>query len=214
VPRPATTTTPPRAPSTSNRPVIAVPSRRDEIRAAALRLFATVGYRATTMADIGASVGIRGPSIYKHVPSKQQLLSGIMTETMEQLLAAQRAAIASTPDLAEKIRRAVRAHVRYHALHRFEAFVGNREIDNLDEPTRTLVLDQRRGYETTLRRLVTSGQRSGIFRVPSARFASYALLDMGMGVSAWFDPSGTHSPEELADLYAAMALRMLDLSSG
>ena len=36
------------------------------------------GYEATTMADIGAAVGIRGPSLYKHVRSKQELLASVI----------------------------------------------------------------------------------------------------------------------------------------
>jgi len=34
-------------------------------------------------------------------------------------------------------------------------------------------------------------------------------LDMGIGVSAWYNPSGSVSPEQLADTYAELALRML-----
>ena len=54
---------------------------------AAYQLFTERGYTATTMADIGAAVGIRGPSLYKHVASKHELLAEIMIGTMEQLIA-------------------------------------------------------------------------------------------------------------------------------
>jgi AcrR family transcriptional regulator len=47
-----------------------------------LHLFAKHGYQLTTMADVGAAPGIRGPSLYKRVSSKQELLAEIMTETM------------------------------------------------------------------------------------------------------------------------------------
>jgi AcrR family transcriptional regulator len=99
-----------------------------------------LGYEATTMADIGAELGIRGPSLYKHVPSKQDLLVQIMTGTINALLAGCRAAVATTGDLVDRLRRATEAHVRYHARHRLEAFVGNREIRSLVEPHRSLVL--------------------------------------------------------------------------
>ncbi|GGR59345.1 TetR/AcrR family transcriptional regulator [Streptomyces aurantiogriseus] len=69
-----------------------VPPRRQTvdaqaISAAALSLFAERGYRATTMSDIGAAFGIRGPSPYRHVSSKQALLGEIMIETMRALIA-------------------------------------------------------------------------------------------------------------------------------
>lgn len=189
-------------------------SRADEIRGAALSLFATLGYRATTMADIGAAVGIRGPSIYKHVPSKHELLVTIMLDTMDRLLAAQRAALASSSDPVEQLRAAVHAHVRHHALHRHETFVGNREIDNLDPTPRGQVLRRRARYERALRSAISNGIESGVFATPSAQLASFAILDMGMGVSAWYDPAGSYSPEQLGELYAGHALRMLGARAG
>ena len=72
--------------------------RGDEIRTAALELFTRLGYGSTTMADIGASVGIRGPSLYKHVASKHDLLAEIMTSTMDDLLAGFRGAVGTTTD--------------------------------------------------------------------------------------------------------------------
>ena len=65
-------------------------TRSEEIRLAALRLFAQRGYLATTMEDIGRAAGIRGPSIYRHYQSKQQLLYEIMTQTMSTLIAEQK----------------------------------------------------------------------------------------------------------------------------
>ncbi|WP_406497221.1 TetR/AcrR family transcriptional regulator [Streptomyces sp. NBC_01604] len=62
--------------------------RADVIRTAALELFTRLGYEATTMADIGRGVGIRGPSLYRHVAPKQDVLAQIMIGTMEDLLAA------------------------------------------------------------------------------------------------------------------------------
>ena len=185
------------------------PSRADEIRAAALELFATLGYRATTMADIGAAVGIRGPSIYKHVPSKHELLVTIMLDTMDRLLAAQRTALTSSTDPVAQLRAAVYAHVHHHALHRYETCVGNSEIDNLDPTPRGQVLRRRAKYERALRSVITNGIETGVFMTPSAQLASFAILDMGMGVSAWYDPAGAYSPGELGELYAGHALRML-----
>ena len=78
--------------------------RFDDIRSAALELFTGRGFRATTMADIGAAVGMRGPSLYKHVESKQDLLARIMTSTMEALLTGYRTAVASSDDPVERLK--------------------------------------------------------------------------------------------------------------
>ncbi|GAA3249920.1 TetR/AcrR family transcriptional regulator [Pseudonocardia petroleophila] len=180
--------------------------RAAEIRAAALDLFTRLGYEATTMADIGAAVGIRGPSLYKHVASKQELLASLMTATMDDLLAAHRVAVTGTDDPVERLRRATDAHVRFHARHRREAFVGNRELRGLVEPHRAAVLARRAEYEQCFRRLVEDGVAAGVFRVASAQLASYAILDLGMGVAVWFREDAGPTENEVAWQYTEFAM--------
>ena len=183
--------------------------RHGEILDAALELFATIGYRATTMSQIGDRIGIRGPSLYKHVHSKQEMLVEIMTGMMEELLRRQRAALDAGGDVRERLERITAVHVQYHAEHRYEAFVGHREIDSLEEPERSRILDLRREYESRFRELVQEGREQDVFGASSDRWASYAILDMGIGVSAWYNPGGSVAPDELAATYAGFAVRML-----
>ncbi|MGV0067531.1 TetR/AcrR family transcriptional regulator [Mycobacterium colombiense] len=184
-------------------------SRLDEIRAAALELFTIHGYEATTMADIGQAVGMRGPSLYKHVGSKQDLLAHIMVETMRTLLTLHRSAVSSAVDVTERLRRATEAHVRFHARHRLEAFVGNREIRSLIEPNRSEVLALRVEYETCFRQLIEAGIDDGRFQVASTQLASFAILDLGMGVAAWYRPDGEVSEDALVWQYSDFALRLV-----
>lgn len=190
----------------------ATSSRSADIRAAALELFTQHGYEATTMADLGAAVGIRGPSLYKHVASKQDVLAQIMIGTMEDLLAAHRSALA-IEDPAERLRRATSAHVRYHARHRLEAFVGNREIRALVEPYLGRVLALRDEYETCFRELVQDGILAGRFTVASARLASYAILDLGMGVAVWYREGGELTEETVVRQYSEFALGIVGAHS-
>ena len=186
-----------------------VPVTRATVRAAALHLFAERGYQLTTMTDIGAALGIRGPSLYKHVASKQELLAEIMAETMTSLIARQRAAVAAggPPDV--QLRRAVEAHVRYHATHREDALVGNREIESLDQPARTQVVELRRTYEHGLRAIIEGGCAAGDFATAHARLVSYAILDMGMGLASWYRPDGEYDIDALAYAYANLAAQMV-----
>jgi AcrR family transcriptional regulator len=184
-------------------------ARAEDIRAAALELFTTRGYRGTTMADIGAAVGMRGPSLYRHVSSKQRLLAQIMLGTMDDLRAAHRVAVAGTDDPTERLRRATEAHVRYHARNRLEAFVGNREIRSLEDPNRSLVLTRRAEYAQGFRTLVDAGAEAGVFQVRSRRLSTYAILDLGMGVAAWYREDGSLSEDQVVWQYGDFALRLV-----
>ena len=183
--------------------------RLGHIREAALELFTRKGFEATTMSDIGGAVGIRAPSLYKHVASKQDLLAQIMVETMDNLLAAHRTAVANVSDPVERLRRATEAHVRYHARHRLEAFVGTREIRSLTEPHRTRVLDLRAEYEVCFRAVVQAGVDAGVFHVDSVRLASYAILDLGMGVAVWYRADSEHPEDTVVWQYSEFALRLV-----
>lgn len=54
-------------------------SRRGLLLSEATRLFAERGYAEVTTEDIGAAVGIAGPSVYKHFGSKHELLNTVIT---------------------------------------------------------------------------------------------------------------------------------------
>jgi AcrR family transcriptional regulator len=193
----------------ADRGVRRLPVTREAVRESALRLFAERGYQLTTMVDIGAALGIRGPSLYKHVASKQELLAEVMIETMTTLIDRQRTAVdaGGPPDV--QLRRAVEAHVRYHATHREQALVGNREIESLEEPTRALILDLRRTYEHGLRAIIEQGCAAGAFSTAHPRLVSYAILDMGMGLAAWYRADGEYDVDAIAYAYANLAAQMV-----
>lgn len=193
----------------ANRVVRRLPVTREAVRESALRLFADRGYQLTTMVDIGAALGIRGPSLYKHVASKQELLAEIMTETMTELIARQRAAVTAggPPDV--RLRRVVEAHVRYHATHRDHALVGNREIESLEEPTRAQVVELRSRYEHGLRAIIEHGCAAQAFSTASPRLVSYAILDMGMGLASWYRADGEYDVDTIAYAYADLAAQMV-----
>lgn len=72
--------------------------RRDEILDAAARLFAEHGFAGTGVDDIGAAVGITGPSVYKHFPSKDAILVAIGQRSAMRLEAGAMAAALTTSD--------------------------------------------------------------------------------------------------------------------
>ncbi len=193
-------------PAKPERPLWQGSDRRISILLAALELFAVQGFRYTTMADLGDHVGIKGPSIYGHFASKQEILSEIMSATMDRLLGEFQSAVESTDDVVEQLRRSVEAHVRYHARHRFEAFVGTREIGSLREPERSTITARRDEYERGFRSLIEQGVAAERLSVSSPRLASYAILDMGMGVAVWFREDGPLGEDQVVREYGIMAL--------
>ncbi len=183
-------------------------ARLQDIRDAALDLFVERGYHGTTMKDIGQYLGLRAPSLYNHVDSKQEILREIMLGTERELLAEFHQATRGVEDLVEAMRRAVTTFVHHHARNRREALVGNRETASLDEPARSQLLQMRREHEHAIRSLIEKGCAQGSFQVDHPHLTSFGMLEMGVSVARWFDVTGPLSIDEVARSYGEMAVRM------
>lgn len=161
------------------------------------------------MKAIADWVGVQPSAIYNHVSSKQVLLRDIAQHTIRTLIEDTRTAIASTDDVDEQLRRAVRAHVDLHTSQRAQAHVANREIPSLEEPARTQQITLRREYVAIFEQLIIRGLREGVFTALAPRITAHAILQMGIGVSVWFHPDDPMSAAEVGDLYGRLALRMV-----
>jgi AcrR family transcriptional regulator len=185
------------------------PGRWPDVREAALTLFSRLGYHGTTMKHVANELGVRAPSLYNHIGSKQEILQRIMVIGMQRLIAYQDAAIASTDDVSEQLRRMTGAHVLVHIRHRRSAMVGDRELNNLEEPSLSEVRAQRELYESRFRAVIQRGVAEERFAVESTKLASFAIIEMASSVSVWFREDGPLPDYVVADEYGAMALRIV-----
>lgn len=71
--------------------------RASEIAAAARRLLEAEGAGALTMRRVAADLGIRAPSLYKHLPDKAALEALVIAAGFEELAEAVEAAVAAHP---------------------------------------------------------------------------------------------------------------------
>jgi len=180
-----------------------------KISDAALRLFAVQGYPATTMSDIGAAVGIRGPSLYAHVRSKYDLLLELTTIDTHSLLAQQRTALRVGKNARDKVWRMVHDLVVVHCERQLVSVVGRRELVHLTPDDQARVSAIWVKYQRGLRSVIADGHASGEFTVQSPSLACFAILDMATGICNWYRPDGTYSADELGRTYADQALSLL-----
>ncbi len=76
--------------------------------------------------------------------------------------------------------------------------VGDREINDLEEPTQAEVRAQRDAYERCFRAVIQRGVDEGSFTVDSVKLASFAIIEMATSVTVWFNEKGPMTPEEVA----------------
>lgn len=187
-------------------------STAELILSSALNLFATHSYDGTSMRQIAATVGVKPASLYNHYAGKEDILWEIARRSQEQLGSEQDEVFESVVGTVELLDAFVRMHVAFHARWPLPADITNRQLRSLSEDRWSQVVDFRDRYERRLRDLLERGLREGVFDVKDTRITSYAILEMGMGISVWFRPDGPLSVEELCDLHVDLVRRMVGCS--
>lgn len=91
-------------------------SRRDEVLAVAERLLEAEGPEAVTMRRLAAELGMRAPSLYKHVRSKDDVEAGLQERALLQMGAAISTAGPDLHELAAAYRVWATAHPRLYRL--------------------------------------------------------------------------------------------------
>ena len=173
----------------------------------ALTLFAERGFHGTALSQISDHLGIRTPSLYNHMRSKQDLLRAIVDETTATVLADFRRATANG-DWETQLREATLVYAYRHATNRRAALVVNRDTDSLEEPHRSRFQDRRREHEHAFRAIIVAGADAGVFRVDSPALASFAVREMCVSIARWFRDDGKLSAADVAEQYASYALHI------
>jgi AcrR family transcriptional regulator len=185
------------------------PETQAAIEAAAVELFARLGYHATSMREIAAAANVRAAAIYHWYPSKEAILVGLQDAFMDQLNERVEAAVAAQDTPALKLAGAVHAHVVYHCEHPQEAFVTDSEIRALTPEPRRALVAQRDAYQERFGALIRAGIRDGSLRSSDARVATYSILLQCTGVGLWFRPDGPLGAEQVAEVHVELVLGSL-----
>ena len=177
-------------------------TRRDDLTRAAARLFAERGFHGTSMGDLAEELGVQKGSLYSHTGSKQQLLF----ETMRAGAEAFHASLDAVPEDApavERIRLALRGHLRVVSEQLDVATVFTREWRYLDEEYRAEILAERRRYEERFRAFFREGVERGELRSDlDTGTAALLLLSAANWAYTWLTPE--RDTDELADRFTAL----------
>src|SRR6266487_7013616 len=179
-------------------------SVRENVRAAAIQLFAEYGYHAATLRNIARMAGIQAASIYYHYANKEALLVEIMETHMQQLNANLERIVREQSDPQKRLYDAIANHVRLHTSYKAEFFIIDTEIRALEGDHRSYILSLRDRYEFLLQELLRDGMERGVFRQSDVKVSSYAVIAMCTEVATWFRPNGRLSVQQVIDLYTQM----------
>ena len=178
--------------------------RRTELARQAARLFAEKGYHGTSIGDLAEALGVQKGSLYSHIASKEDLLYDTMVDGAKAFHGALDRIDEALP-ATEKIRLALRSHLRVVADQLDVATVFVQEWRYLEGERRNEILGERRRYEERIRALFREGRELGELR-SDLDDATAALLALSASNWAYTWLRQGADTDELADRFYAIFL--------
>jgi len=155
---------------TTERPATA--ETRCRIMATAEKLFRTIGYQKTTVADIAKALKMSPANVYRFFDSKKAINEAVAERLMGEVEAAIEAIVARRAPAAERFREVV------HVIHRMntDRFTGNQRMHDMVEAAMVESWPVIRGHVERMlalfERLMAEGKASGEFTLDDPRSAA------------------------------------------
>jgi AcrR family transcriptional regulator len=196
--------------ASSNQTTAAAPdtNRRMQILSVATRLFVEGGYRATSLQDVADVLGVTRPALYYYFTSKEELLYAILSFAQNINDETTARIFESTHDPESRLARLIYAEV-LDTTGEVDSPVTPLMVDEMDELSSEHyreVAQRRRAYFDRHRGLLEELKTAGKLRDVDTTVATFGLLALITRVSAWFDPTGRLTGEQVALEVTKLAL--------
>lgn len=175
-------------------------------------MFHEQGYRAVSIRDLAAAVGVKMSSLYYYFSSKQDILYRIIKSHLDRLLAQTYEVIENhgpNPPSAELLHALIESSVLFLIEDRQAAGVSLLQTRELTGDQSAELTDLTSEFERIFLDLTAKGMASGEFVKQDAAMAAYIILGALTRVSIWFHPEGRLTPAEVAASYAELLTRLL-----
>jgi TetR/AcrR family transcriptional regulator, cholesterol catabolism regulator len=176
------------------------------ISRAALELFASKGYDATGIRDIGARAGVSSSVLYHYLDSKADALNELVLDGLERHLRASEAAAASVELPEEKLAALVGVQVAVPVLHPQMSSLLQYGVDVRGRGERIGAQDLRDRTLAIWTAVLTDGRAKAIFDFESVPVVRSALVRSSTLVNQWYRVGGAISMEQLITQFCDFGL--------
>lgn len=169
-------------------------AKRQMIVSAAAEVFRHKGYASGSLDDVAAVLGIRKPSLYHYIGSKQHLLQLVFHQALNQGLERMRQ-LEKIEDPAERLAGLIRLQVEAVASDRdhftvfFDQFSQEISQNGGDSDVARQVRELEREYFSGFVSTVRAAVEAGVIPAVDAVYGAQAIMGMTSWLYKWFDPA-------------------------
>ena len=163
----------------------------------AAALFAKDGYPAAKMQDVAKACGATKSMLYHYFPTKDDLLSAMLTEHLQRLVQSIEEVIASKAPPREKLLPLVVAYTQKSTQSRRRHMIAMQDVKYLPRAMQTPLIELQRQLTELIAGLLQEINPG----LPPEVYKPYTMMLVGMlnWTDMWYRPGGTMKSQELCD---------------
>ncbi|HUK90607.1 MAG TPA: TetR/AcrR family transcriptional regulator [Blastocatellia bacterium] len=157
------------------------------------------GYDATSLGDIAKAVGLTKAGLYHYIPSKDNLLFGIMNYGMDRV---NEVVIDPTRDIAdaeERIRTFILNYLNLIIEDGQAMTIVITETQGLSSAQNRVIARRRRAFYDYLREIITDIKQREVAPVLDTAVTTHSVFGVLVGFAQWYRPGGRLSLQEVID---------------
>ncbi len=172
--------------------------RKREIIEGAARLFDRVGYHGVNMSMIAKAAGVKKPTLYHYIASKDEILFGLHELFIGTLRKNTDARIAAGLPPLEVLRAVVED--TFKLLHDFPGYVRAffEHFRELSQKQRAEIAVKRDEYIGLVIGVIEQGMKAGVINKADPRLTAHCLFGIANWAYQWYSPRKDPHPEKVA----------------
>lgn len=185
---------------------------KEKITEHSIRLFEKHGFAETSIQDIVDSLGVTKGTFYYYFSSKEELLMDIHLRYINNLLENQERIMAdSTKNTQEKIHAIVTLLIKDIRTQGLSAKIFFREMKALSDERLKEIMPKRDQFRFNIEHIIKEGMKVGALRSDlDASIVTFGILGISNWSYQWFNPQGSRSEQEVADIFVEMILKGIE----
>ena len=181
--------------------------RLQQIEKTVARLFASKGYRSTSMREIAGELGMTQSSLYYYFKGKEEILFKLMNDAMDDALEAMEQIFSADSPPEEKLVQMLNFYTRYYAGDQDREILLLNEMSSLSEPNRRILIEKQRRYIQLFYDILAELQNLGRLKEIHPSVATFAFFGMVHYTVKWYRKDGPVGLGELADMFVEIFTR-------
>ncbi len=181
-------------------------SAKGRLLKSAARLFRTNGYERTTVRDLAKDIGIQSGSLFHHYPSKQDILRGVVEETILLNIEIMKLSLSLNQGIRDKLYGLILCELQSILVDNgAEMAVLVYEWRGLNDENQVQILKLRDEYERLWLDVLEEAYDQQYVSINPAMLRRLLTGSISWSIN-WFKPGGDLTLEALAEMILSMAL--------